>query len=881
MKEFGLNELRQNFLEFFEGKDHHILPSASLVPQNDKSLLLINSGMAPLKSYFTGQETPPSKRVASCQKCIRTPDIDIVGRTARHGTFFEMLGNFSFGDYFKEEAIAWAWEYVIDVLGLSEDKLWITIYEEDDEAFDIWTKNIGVAADRVVAMGKEDNFWEIGIGPCGPCSEIFYDRGIEHGCGEESCELGCECDRFVEFWNLVFTQFNKDEEGNYHLLDNPSIDTGMGLERIAAIMQDVDSLFEVDTIKSIMDEVALLSNKKYGEDEDIDVSLRVVTDHIRSTVFMISDGVLPSNEGRGYVLRRILRRAARHGKLIGIEDLFLTDLAKIVIEMSKEAYPNIKERENYILKVIQVEEERFNETIDQGLAILREHIRDIKERKSKILDGNRVFKLYDTYGFPVDLTKEILDEEGIDLDQKAFESLMEIQRERARAARQDTDYLGSDNPLNKAIKEDDDTEFVGYDHLKFNAEIIGIIRDNKRVESASDGDEVFIILDKTPFYAESGGQIGDKGFIYTENSKVIVEDVVYILGDHVLHKAKVEGDDIHILDRVEAVVDEDRRLSTARNHSTTHLLHRALKDVLGDHVEQAGSYVSPDRLRFDFSHFAAMTKEEILQVEYKVNDKIMACLNIDTMETDFDEAREMGATALFGEKYDDIVRVVRMGDYSTELCGGTHLKNTGQIGIFKIISEAGIAAGVRRIEAITGVEVQKWINENMQLIEDVSSSLKTNPRDLIKRAEGLLEQIREKDLEIQQLKREASMGSVDELLAKKTSVRDVNLIVAELDSSDVKELRETADILRDKIQSGVVILASSKDGKVNFVTVASKDLIKRAIHSGKLAKELASITGGGGGGRPDMAQAGGRHPEKIEEAFSKVKDIIIDQLDGK
>lgn len=878
MEKMGLNQLRESFLKFFEGKGHLILPSFSLIPESDKSLLLINSGMAPLKPYFTGQEIPPRKRVATCQKCIRTPDIERVGKTARHGTFFEMLGNFSFGDYFKKEAIEWGWEYVTQVLKLPLDRLWVTIYHEDDEAFEIWTKDIGLDSDRVVRMGKEDNFWEIGVGPCGPSSEIFFDRGPEHGCGHEDCAIGCDCDRYVEFWNLVFTQFNKDEDGNYHPLEHPSIDTGMGLERIAAIMQGVNTLFEVDTIKNIMAEISKISGVEYGDKESTDISLRVITDHIRGTVFMISDGILPSNEGRGYVLRRILRRAARHGKLLGIKDIFLTQIAKVVIRESKEAYPELKDKEEYIVKIIEIEEKRFDETIDQGLDILKDYIHDLKKESSKVLDGQKAFRLYDTYGFPLDLTKEILEEEGLSVDEDGFNEQMKIQRERARAARQETDYMGADDPTYKLINANDVTEFKGYETLETRSRILNIIKDNQKVQSAYEGDQVLLVLDQTPFYAESGGQVGDRGVVESDTAKVEIEDVSKVFGSHIIHKGKVVSGEISINDEVEAKVDKNARMATARNHSTTHLLHKALKAVLGPHVEQAGSLVTPTRLRFDFSHFAPLTSEEIERIEEIVNEKIMEGLPVETIETTYDEAKKLGAIALFGEKYGDVVRVVKMGDFSTELCGGTHLSNTGQAGLFKIISETGIAAGVRRIEAVTGFGAHQWLKELNELLHNVSDTLKTNPNGLVQKAEGLVQQVKEYEQEIQQLKRQIAQGTIEELVNSKQSVGDVNYITAKIDNQDMNSLREIADILRNKLKSGVVVLASENQQKVNLVAAATKDLVNRGVHSGNLIREIAKETGGGGGGRPDMAQAGGKDPSKISQALEKVKVLLEQQL---
>jgi alanyl-tRNA synthetase len=880
MEKMGLNQLRHAFLKFFEEKDHLIMPSASLVPKSDKSLLLINSGMAPLKAYFTGQETPPSPRVTTCQKCIRTPDIDIVGKTARHGTFFEMLGNFSFGDYFKREAIVWAWEFVTEVLKLPLERLWVTIYLEDDEAYEIWTDVVGLDPQRIVRMGKEDNFWEIGVGPCGPCSEIFFDRGKEHGCGSDNCAIGCDCDRFVEFWNLVFTQFDRDEEGNYHPLEHPSIDTGMGLERIAAIMQGVNSLFEVDTIKNIMKEASRISGIRYGDNANTDISLRVITDHIRGTVFMISDGIIPSNEGRGYVLRRILRRAARHGKLIGIKNMFLSDLAKIVIRESGDAYPELREKQQYILKVIQVEEERFNETIDQGLIILKGYIDNIKKAKFKVLDGKSAFRLYDTYGFPLDLTREILEEEGFDVDEAGFNAEMKDQRERARSAREETNYMGEEDPIYGLLKPDEKTDFVGYHTLNIRSRVIGLIKDNQRVDSANQGDHVLVILDKTPFYAESGGQIGDRGLLQTDEVTVEIEDVNKLHGDHIVHKGKVLYGTIRTNQELEAKVLTEERLSTARNHSATHLLHKALKEVLGDHVEQAGSLVAPTRLRFDFSHFAPLTDEEIDRVEGIVNKKIMEALSIDIIETTYDDARSLGAVALFGEKYGDIVRVVKMGDYSIELCGGTHLSNTGQAGLFKIISETGIAAGVRRIEAVTGSGAIQWVKQQNELINQVSEVLKTNPTGVIQKAKGIMEQVKEYEHEIQILKRQLMQGTVDMLMSDRKSINGIQFITGNVERQDMNTLRDTADILRNKLKSGVVVLASEYQGKVNMIAAATKDMIGKGIHSGNLIREVAKVTGGGGGGRPDMAQAGGKDPLKISQALDKVEVILAHQLDN-
>lgn len=878
MERMGLNEIRSSFLKFFEGKGHLVLPSFSLIPEKDKSLLLINSGMAPLKPYFTGQEEPPRRRVTTCQKCIRTPDIDRVGKTARHGTFFEMLGNFSFGDYFKKEAIKWAWEYVTEHLKLPIDRLWVTIYLDDDEAFEIWTKDVGVSPDRVVRMGKEDNFWEIGVGPCGPCSEIYYDRGEEHGCGKENCAIGCDCDRFVEFWNLVFTQFNKDEEGNYIPLEHPNIDTGMGLERIAAIMQGVNSLFEVDTVRNIMEEVCRISNTQYGKDPKADISLRVITDHIRGTTFMISDGILPSNEGRGYVLRRILRRAARHGKLLGIKELFLDQVAEVVIRESSQAYPELEEKKDYILKVIRMEEERFNETVDQGLEILKEYITEMKKDSVKILDGEKAFRLYDTYGFPVDLTKEILEENGLSVDEEAFTKEMENQRERARAARHETDYMGIDDQTYRLIPPEISTIFKGYETLETSSQVLVIIKDDNLVKFAKEGDEILLVMDQTPFYAESGGQIGDSGVIKNEEVEVKIEDTQKIIGNHIIHKGTVIRGSLKVGDVVKAKVNEDIRMNTARNHSATHLLHRALREVLGTHVEQAGSLVTPSRLRFDFSHFAPLTQDEIEKVERLVNQKIMEDLPIETFETSFNKARELGATALFGEKYGDKVRVVKMGDFSMELCGGTHLKNTGQAGLFKIISESGVAAGIRRIEAITGTGVYQRLKELENLIYDVANELKTSPHDILQRLKGLSKQLKEYEKEIEQFKVQMAKNAINDLLENKKEIGGINYITAALEGQDIEGLRQIIDLIRDRLKSGVVVLASENQGKVQFVAGATRDAVEKGVHVGNLLREVAKITGGGGGGRADMAQAGGRDSSKISQALEKVDVLLKGQL---
>lgn len=879
MEKLGLNELRTKFLNFFESKEHLILPSFPLVPQNDKSLLLVNAGMAPLKPYFTGQETPPKKRIATCQKCIRTPDIENVGKTSRHATFFEMLGNFSFGDYFKRDAIHWAWEFVTEELNLPIDKLWVTIYLEDDEAFDIWHNEIGLSEERIVRMGKEDNFWEIGVGPCGPCSELYYDMGIEYGCGKTDCGVGCECDRFIEFWNLVFTQFDKDEEGNYNVLAHPNIDTGMGLERIAAIMQGVDSIFEVDTIKHIMDAVANMANTEYGKNKEKDVSLRVITDHIRATTCMISDGILPSNEGRGYVLRRILRRAARHGKLLGIEGTFLKELAKVVISESCSAYPELLERKDYILNIIEIEEERFNTTIDQGLTILDNYIYELKESDNHILDGKKAFTLYDTYGFPLDLTKEILGEYNLNVDEEGFDIQMDIQREKARSSREETNYMGTDDNLINLIDTHIKTDFVGYDTLETSSNILAIIRDNNLVESVGEGDEVLIILNKTPFYAESGGQVGDIGIIKdAKGSEIHISDTQKVFDSKIIHVGKVIEGKISVGDSVKAVVDKSKRMAIARNHTCTHLLHRALKEILGNHVEQSGSLVTPHRLRFDFSHFSPLTKEEIQQIEELVNKKIFEAIDVQLIETSIAKAKNMGAVALFGEKYREDVRVIKIGDFSMELCGGTHLVNTSQIGMFKIMNETGIAAGIRRIEAITGLNVYNYIEHLEDILTQTSNKLKTNIEDLPLRVTSLLDELDSTHKDVELMRKDIALKAIDDIIEMKQMVQDIPYIVASVQEQDMANLRNMVDILKDRMKTGVIVLASNYNNKVNIVAAATDDIVKRGVHSGHLIREVAKKVGGGGGGRPDMAQAGGKDTSKIDEALNSVPELLLEQI---
>jgi len=873
MNYMGVNEIREKYLSFFESKGHLRLPSFSLIPKNDKSLLLINAGMAPLKPYFTGQEIPPSKRITTCQKCIRTGDIERVGKTARHATFFEMLGNFSFGDYFKEEVIPWAWEFVTEVLKLPKERLWITIYEDDDEAFEIWNKKVGVPAERIVRMGKEDNFWEIGVGPCGPCSEIYFDRGEDKGCRKPTCGIGCDCDRFVEFWNLVFTQFDKDEEGNYHRLENPNIDTGMGLERIATIMQGVDSIFEIDTMKNILNKVCEIANYKYGTNEKKDVSVRVITDHIRSVVFMVSDGVLPSNEGRGYVLRRLLRRAARHGKLLGINGAFLWEICDVVIENSKDVYKELEEKREYIKRIIKVEEERFDETIDQGMNILEEYIAELKKENKNILDGEKAFKLYDTYGFPIELTLEILQENGMGVDIDGFNKEMEIQKERARSAREETNYMGTDMDVYMTLPAEINTVFDGYNNTISKGKILVIVKDGNIVDFANEGDNVELILDRTSFYAEMGGQVGDTGIIEGEGFKVEVKDTKKTANNKVIHIGKVIEGRLEKEKEVMTIVDKERRMDIARNHTATHLLHKALKDVLGNHVNQAGSLVAPDRLRFDFTHFDALSTEDLKRVEDLVNSKIMESLEVETVETTLDEAKKMGATALFDEKYANIVRVVKVGDYSMELCGGTHVLNTSVIGLFKITSEGGVASGVRRIEAVTGKNALRYIESLENMLKDVAVILKTNVKDIPRRVEVLVNELKEKEREIDALKSKIAKDAAMNLINEAKDVKGVKVITASFDL-DMEALRELGDKLKEKLDTCLVVLASTKDDKVGFVAMATKNAVSKGIHAGNIIREVAKIAGGGGGGRPDMAQAGGKDKSKVKEALDTVYALV-------
>ena len=883
MKKYGVNELRKMYLEFFESKDHLAMKSFSLVPHNDNSLLLINAGMAPLKPYFTGQEIPPRRRVTTCQKCVRTGDIDNVGKTARHLTFFEMLGNFSFGDYFKHEAIAWSWEFLTQVPGLEEDRLYPSIYGEDDEAFEIWTKEVGVPAEKITRFyrdpvtGECDNFWEHGAGPCGPCSEIYYDRGEKYGCGDPGCKVGCECDRFMEVWNNVFTQFNGDGKGGYEELENKNIDTGMGLERLAVVMQDVDSVFDIDTMKAIRDKVCELSGKTYQIDAMDDVSIRLITDHIRSATFLVSDGVRPTNEGRGYVLRRLIRRAARHGRILGIDGLFLAKLSQTVIDECKDGYSELEEKKDYIFKILTEEEKSFNKTIDQGLEILAVMMDEMQEKGEKQLSGENTFKLYDTYGFPTDLTAEILEEKGFSYDEAGFAAAMEEQRTRARAARKVTTYMGADATVFEQVDPAITTEFVGYDTLTADSKVT-VLATEELVDTIAEGDRGTIVVEKTPFYATMGGQQGDKGIIETPNGKFVVEDTVKLVGNKYGHVGYMESGMIAMGDVVTLTVDKELREETCRNHSATHLLQKALREVLGTHVEQAGSYQDPERTRFDFSHFSAMTTEELKQVEEKVNAKIAEAIPVQTDVMTVEEAKKTGAMALFGEKYGETVRVVSMGDFSKEFCGGTHVKNTSEIVAFKIISESGVAAGTRRIEALTGNHVFEYYSKLEEELQAAAAVVKSTPANLIERLEKLMAEMKELQSENESLKSKAAQNALGSVMDQVQEVKGVKLLATSVDGVDMNGLRDLGDNLKGQLGEGVVVLASSCDGKVNLVAMATEEAIAKGAHAGNLIKAIAAKVGGGGGGRPNMAQAGGKNPAGIPDAISEVKTALEGML---
>ena len=878
VKKYGVNELRQMFLDFFESKGHLVMNSFSLVPQNDNSLLLINAGMAPLKPYFTGAEIPPRTRVATCQKCIRTGDIENVGKTARHGTFFEMLGNFSFGDYFKHEAIAWSWEFLTKVVGLDENRLYPSVYEEDDEAFDIWNKEIGVPADRIFRFGKEDNFWEHGAGPCGPCSEIYYDRGEKYGCGKPGCTVGCDCDRYMEVWNNVFTQFENDGEGHYETLKQKNIDTGMGLERLAVVVQDVDSIFDVDTLCALRNKVCEVAGKTYGVNHEDDVSIRLITDHMRSATFLISDGVMPTNEGRGYVLRRLIRRAARHGRLLGIEGPFLEKLSETVIEGSKDGYPELEEKKTFILNVLHNEESQFNKTIDQGLKILADLEAEMKEAGKSVLGGSDAFRLYDTYGFPIDLTKEILEEKGYTIDEDGFKEEMEVQRKRARESRAVSNYMGADATVYDEIDRNITTEFDGYDKLEAASKITVLTTDTEIVDSLMEGQKGTIFVEKTPFYATMGGQEGDTGVITTANGVFRVEDTIKLRGGKYGHVGVMESGMISNGDEVTLKVDEQERKDTCKNHSATHLLQKALKTVLGAHVEQKGSLVNPTRLRFDFAHFQAMTPEEIAETEALVNKEIQAALPVTTQIMGIEEAKKTGAMALFGEKYGDEVRVVSMGDFSVELCGGTHVANTANITLFKIVSEAGVAAGVRRIEALTGNNVIEYYRQMEENLHTIAKTLKTSPAEITEKITHLQKEVKELQSENESLKSKMAQDSLGNVMDQVVEVKGVKVLASAVDGVDMNGLRDLGDQLKEKLGEGVVVLASAKDGKVSLLAMATQGAMDKGAHAGNLIKAAAAIVGGGGGGRPNMAQAGGKNPDKIPEAIAKVAELVEGQL---
>ena len=878
VEKYGVNELRKMFLDFFKSKDHLVMNSFSLVPHNDNSLLLINAGMAPLKPYFTGAEIPPKRRVATCQKCIRTGDIENVGKTARHGTFFEMLGNFSFGDYFKREAIHWSWEFLTEVVGLDPERLYPSVYLEDDEAFDIWNKEIGIAKDRIFRFGKEDNFWEHGAGPCGPCSEIYYDRGEKYGCGKPGCTVGCDCDRYMEVWNNVFTQFENDGEGHYELLKQKNIDTGMGLERLAVVVQEVDSIFDVDTMQALRDKVCEFAHATYKENETKDISIRLIVDHIRSATFMISDGIMPTNEGRGYVLRRLIRRAARHGRMLGIEGIFLSELSRTVIEGSRDGYPELEEKKDFIFKVLAQEEEKFNKTIDQGLSILSGLENDMAAAGEKTLSGANAFMLYDTYGFPLDLTKEILEEKGYEIDEDGFKACMEEQRVKARNARAVTNYMGADATVYDQIPAAVTSEFVGYDTLTCKSGITVLTTETELTEALTEGVRGTVIVEKTPFYGTMGGQNGDKGEITCQSGRFVVEDTIHLLGGKIGHVGYMAEGMIKNGDTVTLTVDESYRKNTCKNHSATHLLQKALKTVLGAHVEQKGSLVTPDRLRFDFAHFQAMTAEEIGKVEAIVNEEIAKALPVETKVMSLEEAKKTGAMALFGEKYGDSVRVVCMGDFSKELCGGTHVANTSEIATFKIVSEAGVAAGVRRIEALTGDGVFAYYKEAEKELAEAAKLLKTTPAGILEKIGGLQSEIKALQSENESLKSKLAKDALGDVMDQICEVNGVKFLPAKVEDVDMNGLRDLGDQLREKIGEGVVLIASVTDGKVSLMAAVTDGAMKQGAHAGNLIKGIAALVGGGGGGRPNMAQAGGKNPAGVDAALEKAKEVLAGQI---
>lgn len=883
MQKYGVNELRKMYLEFFEGKEHLAMKSFSLVPHNDNSLLLINAGMAPLKPYFTGQEIPPRKRVTTCQKCVRTGDIENVGKTARHLTFFEMLGNFSFGDYFKQEALAWSWEFLTKTLGMEEERLYPSIYGEDEEAFRIWTEEIGVPAEKITRFyrdedGKCDNFWEHGAGPCGPCSEIYYDRGEKYGCGKPDCKVGCECDRFMEIWNNVFTQFDGDGKGHYEELENKNIDTGMGLERLAVVVQDVNSVYDIDTMKAIRNKICSLANVTYQKDEEKDISIRLITDHIRSSTFMISDGIMPSNEGRGYVLRRLIRRAVRHGRKLGIEKVFMAELANTVIEESKDGYPELAEKKEFIVQVLTQEEAKFDKTIDQGLSILTHMQKKLEEEGKKELSGEDAFKLYDTYGFPLDLTIEILEEKGLCVNGDGFEAAMKEQKEKARKARKTTNYMGAEETVYQQIDTAITSKFVGYDRLEHDSVIRVLTTEEEVVPALTDGQNGTIIVEETPFYATMGGQQADVGVILVGENEFRVKDTIKLQGGRIGHVGTVVKGMFKNGDMVTLKVEQKKRLATGKNHSATHLVQKALRMVLGSHVEQAGSYVDADRLRFDFSHFSAMTPEEIKEAEDIVNEEIGRHLPVVTEEMSLEEAKKTGAMALFGEKYGETVRVVRMGDFSVELCGGTHVTNTRDIASFKIISENGVAAGVRRIEALTGEGLMKYYEDVESELVGAAKVAKAEPAKLIKKIQAMQEELKALHSENEKLKAKLANDAVGDVDSQIQEINGMKFLAMNVPDVDMNGLRNLGDQMKEKVGEGIVVLASANGGKVTLLSMVTDGAMKKGAHAGNLIKEIAPLVGGGGGGRPSMAQAGGKNPAGIGDALAKAKEAAQNQM---
>lgn len=873
MKKMGLNEIREAFLSFWEGKEHYRMPSFSLVPQHDKSLLIINSGMAPLKPYFSGAEEPPSKRVTTCQKCIRTPDLENVGITARHGTFFEMMGNFSFGDYFKEESIAWGWELCTKILELPEELLWVTVYEEDDEAYDIWANKVGIPKERIVKLGKEDNFWEIGTGPCGPCSEIYFDRGEAYGCDNPNCAPGCDCDRYIEFWNHVFTQFDAQEDGTYTELSQKNIDTGLGLERMACIMQGVDSIFDVDTIAHIINVIEKRCNVTYKGDGsgEHDVSIRIVTDHVRSATFMIGDQIVPGNEGRGYVLRRLIRRAARHGRKMGVKDVFLADIVDAVVAVCSDAYPELKEQEVFIKKIISIEEKKFNETLDQGMEIISLYIKEMKENGKTLLSGDKAFMLHDTKGFPIDITKEILADEGFKVDEENFDKLMAKQKQAGKEDASESDFGWEQDPL--AALDVNPTVFTGYESLEEESQVLALFENKNKVEKATKGQTVTVVMDKTPFYATSGGQLHDIGTFETSNMKARVADV----RKHVnifAHTVVVETGEISIGDKVNLKVDALNRNALSRNHTATHLLHAALRKVLGTHVQQAGSLVTGDILRFDFSHYEGMKKEELLEVEALVNSEILSFRPVETGVMGIGAAKSQGAIGLFDEKYADEVRVVSIGDFSRELCGGIHVKNSGQIGAIKILSESGIANGVRRIEAVSGYGIVTQFDKCKLLVDDMCNLVKSTPEQLNEKVSTILAESKEMNKKLSEIMGANLVDISKDILEAAREINGVKLITKKFDNLSIDELRKISDEIKAKSNNTAMVFATVNDSKVTFLMSLTDDIVQRGYHAGKMIKEIAATAGGGGGGKADMAQAGGKDASKIDDALAVAEKLL-------